>query len=294
MKKIFITLAAIATLISCQKGEMPESNDLQVIDFRFELPATKATATSFESGDVVSLYAVEYNSQEAPELQLGGNFLNNEKLTYNGTAWETSRKVYWSSKPCDFYAIYPARRLTSVENHYFEIVPDQHSVVEGTTITGYEASDVLYAKAENVVRPDNNELAMTFSHLLSKCIVTITKGEKFEGEIPDDIVTHIYSTCTSAILNLSKGSVEKDAQGNRKTITMKKLSNERFEAIVVPQNVERRTPLIEVTMGGIAYLLEYSLSFKPGHVHTINLIVNTSPDQENFEISIDPSIEDMQ
>jgi hypothetical protein len=46
-------------------------------------------------------------------------------------------------------------------------------------------------------------------------------------------------------------------------------------------------------MGGIAYLLEYSLSFKPGYVHTINLILNTSPDQEKIEISIDPEIEGM-
>ena len=75
--------------------------------------------------------------------------------------------------------------------------------------------------------------------------------------------------------------------GARKTITMKKLSNERFEAVVVPQNIERRTPLIEVTMGGIAYLLECSLSFRPGYAHTINLILNTSPDQEKIEISID-------
>jgi hypothetical protein len=72
---------------------------------------------------------------------------------------------------------------------------------------------------------------------------------------------------------------------------MKKISNERFEAIVVPQNIERRTPLIEVTMGGIAYLLEYSISFKPGYTHTINLILNTSPDQEKIEISIDAGVD---
>ena len=85
----------------------------------------------------------------------------------------------------------------------------------------------------------------------------------------------------------------RDALGARKTITMKKVSNDRFEAIVVPQNIERRTPLIEITMGGIAYLLETSLSFKPGYVHTINLILNTSPDQEKIEISIDASVGEM-
>lgn len=40
-------------------------------------------------------------------------------------------------------------------------------------------------------------------------------------------------------------------------------------------------------MGGIAYLLDYSLSFRPGFVHYIDLTLNTSPDQEQIEISID-------
>lgn len=44
-------------------------------------------------------------------------------------------------------------------------------------------------------------------------------------------------------------------------------------------------------MGGIAYLLETSLSFRPGYVHTITVTLNTSPDQEQIEISIDPGIE---
>ena len=123
--------------------------------------------------------------------------------------------------------------------------------------------------------------------MMSKCVVTVTKGEKFEGDIPDDIICHIYNTVTSAKINFLKGSVEKDAMGGHNTITMKKISDERFEAVLVPQNIERSTPLIEVTMGGIAYLLEYSLSFKPGYLHIINLILNTSPDQEKIDISID-------
>jgi hypothetical protein len=127
---------------------------------------------------------------------------------------------------------------------------------------------------------------------MSKCVVNVVKGAKFEGELPSDIAVHIYNTVTTADLNLANGSVEKYALGDRKTITMKKLSNEKFEAVVIPQNIERRTPLVEISMGGIAYLLEYSLSFRPGYQHTINLTVNTSPDQEKFEIAIDPGIED--
>lgn len=274
-------LAAFAAMVSCQKEQETAGGD--EIMFDFSVPATKATATGFETGDQVALYAVEYASEDAPELQIAGNFINNEKLTYDGAAWTAGRTLYWSDKPCDFYAIYPYQDLTSVEEQPFDIQADQDA--DG----GYEASDLLFAKAEAVERTDG-KVALQFKHIMSKCIVTITKGEKFEGEIPDDIVTHIYNTTTSAILNFANGSLQKDPQGARKTITMNKISNTRFEAVVVPQNIERRTPLIEVTMGGIAYLLEYSLSFKPGYVHTINLILNTSPDQEKIEISIDASV----
>ena len=90
---------------------------------------------------------------------------------------------------------------------------------------------------------------------------------------------------------MNTGSVEKNAMGAKKTITMKKINNQQFEAVLVPQNIEKKTPLIEVSMGGIAYLLEYSISFRAGYCHNVDLTLNTSPDQEQIEISIDPGEE---
>ena len=75
---------------------------------------------------------------------------------------------------------------------------------------------------------------------------------------------------------------------------MKQVDGDSFEAIVVPQFIERSTPLVEVTMDGIAYLLEYDMSFRPGIQHTITVTLNTSPDQEKIEISIDGSTGDWQ
>ena len=287
MKRHITIIAALATLASCQKetGRIHQYG-ADHICFEMHIPTTKATAQGFEIGDQVTIFAVEYNGEVAPELQIAGNFINNEIMTFDGEMWTNDRILYWSDKPCDFYALYPHMNLESVEEHLFEITADQNSSDTDGDMDGYEASDILWAKEENVSRKDG-KVKMHFRHLLSKCIVTITKGEKFEGEIPDDIVCHIYNTITDGKLNFANGSVEKDPQGKRKTITMKRVSNERFEAIIVPQNIERRTPLIEVTMGGIAYLLEYSLSFRPGYAHTINLILNTSPDQEKIEIAID-------
>lgn len=286
MKKLSIIIASLAALVACQKEAPVTLQDDGQICFEFGLPSTKATAENFEAGDQVSVWAVEYASEEAPELQIGGNFLNNEMLTYDGSAWNSSRNVYWSEKPCDFYAVYPYIRPNSVESYIFEIQADQNSPRTADALGGYEASDLLFAKAENVSRADG-KVSLKFKHMMSKCIVNVVKGEKFEGELPEDIAVHIYNTVTTADLNLANGSIEKYALGNRNTITMKKLASDKFEAVVIPQNIERRTPLIEISMGGIAYLMEYSLSFKPGYQHTINLTVNTSPDQEKFEIAID-------
>lgn len=285
MKTRSILLVAIVLCaFSCAKnGDVNESS---VIRFNIGMQ-TKVTGTSFDSGDAISLWAVEQAGVEKVPLQIGGNYFNNERINFNGTLWAASRTLYWSDYACDFYAVYPyLPGITSVEEQPITVAVDQSTARVGSTLGGYEASDYLWASAENRTR-SGGAVPLSFRHMMSKCEIKVIKGDAYEGEIPDDIVVHIYNTTTSGKLNLIKGSVSKDAFGEKKTITAKKINNQLFEAVLVPQNIEKRTPLIEVTMGGIAYLLEYSLSFRPGYKHTINLTVNTSPDQEMIEISID-------
>lgn len=282
MKRVLYIVAIFAFMTACQKEESSLSKT--TIDFRFSYPSTRATATSFEANDAVSLYAVEWDGETQVPLQVGGNFINNEKLTFDGSAWHPSQVLYWGEQPCDFYALYPYQSsISSIENYPFSLALDQNG-------GGYEQSDLLYARAEHVSRTDG-PVNLQFKHMMSKLVVDLVKGDKFEGQIPDDVVAHVYNTIASCSVNLNTGSVEKDIFGEKPTLTMNKISNERFEAVIVPQNIEKRTPLIELSMGGIAYLLETSLSFRPGYVHTITVTLNTSPDQEQIEISIDPSQE---
>ena len=280
MKKTLVYISALLLIIfsSC-------SNEWQTkqgtIIFNIGFPITKVTTTEFESGDAISLYAVERGNGTQYPLQLGGNYLNNEQITFNGSVWSATQTLYWGNEPCDFYAVYPYQEsIESVDRYPFILCVDQNG-------DGYEDSDLLYARTENV--PVNSPVNLSFNHLMSKLVVNLVKGDQFDGDIPNDVVAHVYNTITSCTVDWSKGAVEKDAFGVRSTITMKKLSNDRFEAVIVPQNIEKSTPLIELTMGGIAYLLEYSLSFRPGYVHTVTVTLNTSPDQEQIEISIDPS-----
>lgn len=279
MKKTIIYIATMLLLLSsCSETLQPQNGEIQ---FNIGYPATKATSSAFESGDAISLYAVTWNGGTQYPLQVGGNFLNNERLAFNGSSWSPSQTLYWGAQPCDFYALYPYQAsVGSVEKYPFTLATDQN------TSDGYENSDLLFAYAENV--SPNTTVALNFKHIMSKLVVNLVKGPDFDGDIPNDIVAHVYNTITACTVDWTKGSIEKDAFGAKPTLTMKKISNERFEAVIVPQNIEKRTPLIELTMGGIAYLLEYSLSFRPGYVHTVTVTLNTSPDQEQIEISIDP------
>ena len=90
MKKTIHIAAALLLLASCAKETVQEP---QTIQFQFNLPGTRATASAFEANDAISLYAVEWNGTTQMPLQVGGNFLNNEKLTYNGTTWTPERTL---------------------------------------------------------------------------------------------------------------------------------------------------------------------------------------------------------
>jgi hypothetical protein len=181
--------------------------------------------------------------------------------------------------------------MKAMEDILFDIQTDQNSAKNNSALGGYEASDLMWAKAEKVKQADG-AVKLKFQHMMSRLVVKVEKGPSFEGEIPDDIVTHIYNTATTAKVNYKVGSLEKYAYSENKTITMRKINDTTFDAIIVPQFIERSTPLVEITMGGIAYLLNYSMSFRPGYQHTITVTLNTSPDQEKIEISINGEVGD--
>lgn len=276
--------------VGCNKGEDVAPTTPDQIRVEAQLPASRATLTSFEAGDVMGLYAVEQIDGVAQPLQIVGNFINNEELTFDGAKWNPTRTLYWSQNPCDFYGIYPLQDMLTVENQRFDLEVDQSTVKSEAGLGGYEFNDLMWAKTEGVEQSDG-VVKLQFRHMMSRLVVRIERGPKYEGELPDDIAAHIYNTATTALVDWQNGSVEKYLYSENNTITMRKVANDCFDAIVVPQFIERSTPLVEITLGGIAYLLEYSISFRPGYQHTITVTLNTSPDQEKIEISVDGSVD---
>ena len=292
MKK-YIALSLIALCaVGCNNSDgdfEPHPNEIHVEASLVN--ATRATLTNFEENDLMSLYAVEYNGEEVAQVQTAGNYINNEAMSYNNGRWQSDRTLYWNDKPCDFYGFYPYQPTGPMSDVLFEVATDQSTPKSDGMLGGYEASDIMWAKSEKVSKNDGT-VRLQFNHMMTRVVVEIVCGDKFEGELPKDIDVRIYNTVTSAIVDWRIGSLEAYSQGGRKTIKMRKLDRDTFDAIVVPQFIQRSTPLIEITMEGIAYLLETSMSFRPGKQHTITVTLNTSPDQEMIEISIDGEVGD--
>ncbi len=284
MKRLLISFMTACMLLSCTSEALDMDSKNYEIRFNVSMEeGTKATESAFEEGDILSLYATEWDGEIQKSIQVGGNFLNNEKLTKGSSSWTTERTLYWSEKPCDFYAFYPYQSsITNMEKYPFSVALDQSG-------DGFEASDLLYACSENVSQSDG-AVNLTFKHILSKLVVRLNKGPKFEGEIPEDIQAFVYNTIPSCYVNWTLGTAEKDQFAAKQTIKMKKIDELTFEAAIVPQFIERKTPLIEIQMGGISYLLESYISFRPGVKHYVDLTMNTSPDQEQIEIDIDPEV----
>ncbi len=271
-----LLIGAAAMSLSCCSDDAPVvDNSANEVAFICEYePSARATDTRFENNDRIGIYMVADGST----LQLGGNELNNELFSFDGTAWKSARKVYWNNGRHNVYAYYPySATVNDTEDYTFTLAADQ------STHEGYTASDFIWASKEGVTA-SADPVTLLFSHRMSKAIVKIEKSADFEGNIPDDCEVYIHSTVGTASVDLSNGGVSKDPYAGTMTIRANKISNTEFHAIVVPQNIESRRPLVEVVSQGVSYLMEGKLSFKQGYSHTLIVTLTKNPSQTKIDI----------
>lgn len=291
MKKINSRTAwilALLALTACDNSEekmlISEEGVLQV---KTVYPtATRATETSFESGDVIGLYATEYADDVAVPLQISGNWANNIATTYDGTNWTPRKKIYWSDNTMDVYGYYPYMKPTSINEHIWSVQLDQSTEETENSLSGYNASDFLWAKAEGVSQADG-VATLRFAHRCSKLVIKLVKGPDYTGVFPTESELYIHNVVPTATIDFTTGAVTKYIYGEETTIKAKRVDDKTFEAIIVPQRVETRCPFIELIANGVSFLYEDTFHFKAAKQHTLNLTINANPDQVRVEIGGD-------
>lgn len=285
MKKIFsILVVATLLMVGCENSE-----DIPVVEdgvMQIEVlhpSATRATETAFEGGDKIGLYATEYNGDVASPLQISGNWANNVATTYDGAIWTPAKKIFWSENRMDVYGYYPYMTPTSIDEHLWSVQLDQSTPETADALSGYEASDFLWGKATGVSQTDG-DVQLEFKHRCSKLVVKLVKGKDYSGVLPTESELYIHSTVPTATLDFTNGAVTKYIYGEMETIKARRVDDGTFEAIIIPQRMETRRPFLEYIANGVSYLYESTFIFKAGKLHTLELTINSNPDQIEIEV----------
>lgn len=286
ISNISIALALLLPVTSCHDETDPASSTKNAKDIPMTFVATypgqttRATETHFEANDQMGLYVA---TADVP-LQIGGNLVNNESLTFDGNNWAASRTLYWDEGTYNAYAYYPyIKGISSIEDQPFSVSLDQSTSKTATALSGYEASDLLYATTKGI-QASESPVPLTFKHIMSKLTIRLVKGEDFEGDMPTDATVYIHSTIPTATIDLQAGVATRNVKGTRQTIIAHHDVDNIYSAIIVPQRVENRMPLIEVEMKGVSYLYESKFQFKAGTEHLVNLIISDNPDKVRIDV----------
>ena len=278
-----LALAILGVVACSEEHETAPSQDAKSTPMSFVVThrgQTRATATAFERDDRIGLYVADVN---AP-LELGGNLVNNEALTFDGNKWAASRTLFWDKGSFNAYAYYPyIKGISSITDQPFCVSTDQRTAKTATALGGYEASDLLFATSKNIMA-SVSPIRLTFKHIMSKLKIRLIKGEDFEGDMPTTATVYIHNTVPTATVDLQAGVATRYVKGTRQTITAHQDGDTSYSAIIVPQRIDNRQPLIEVVMNGVSYLFESKFQFKPGTEHLVNLIISDNPDKVKIDI----------
>ena len=273
-------------LAGCGQEEMTEAGEQPADVMRFSLThpdegaRTRVTETHFEKDDRIGLYVC---TAEAP-LEVGGNYVNNALLTFNDSAWHPERPIFWNNGSYDVYAYYPqVSPVTSVDDLPFSVATDQQAAGNEQTPGGYEASDFLWASAKKQTA-GNEAVKLNFRHCMSKLTVRLVKGPDYDGDELPEAEVYVHNTVTEATVDLAVGIVTPAKFGKLHTVKAKAAGKDEYTAVLVPQRIANRVPLIEVVMKGVSYLVETNFRFKQGIHHTFTLIISKNPEQVKIEI----------
>jgi len=311
MKQIYhlSVCAAIVLLASCAKEQAFEPTATVTdlipliplnIDGSISQVATKASASGFVDKDAVGLYAVNYTDGNtvAGTLAAEGNQADNVKYVFDESAykWTPVHSVYYKdiNTNVDLYVYYPFQSSISDVNAYnFEVRKDQSAVANGSGLSGYEASDWLWGKAEGIT-PSESKVQVPLNHRLSAVQVTLLEGTGFEEGEFDALSRSVIVTNTTrkAILDFAAGTATPLGDPQTEGIVMCPQADGSFRAVVIPQTVSAGTQLFAITLNGISYSFKQSndVTYQVGKQLSVSITLKKKNPSGEYELSLAKSL----
>lgn len=230
-----------------------------------QLAVTRVNDNGFCDGDVMGVYIVDYNGSTPGTLQVSGNRGDNVRHTFDEEAykWNSDYDIYWKDKhtPIDVYGYYPFGSPESIEAYPFTVQRDQSTESKDGEMGGYEASDFLWGKVENVA-PTTSVIRLPMRHRMANARVTLVEGSGFAaGEwAQTDKIVLAANLVREATINLADGTVTPAGEVEQ-AMTVPSRNGDEWRAIVVPQTVASGATLFSITIGGVPYKFSKNEAF---------------------------------
>lgn len=253
---------------------------------------TRVDDSGFCTGDVVGLYLVNYDGDTPGTLMLEDNQADNVKFTLaeDGT-WNSEYDVYYKDDDTkvDFYGYYPYAQPSSIEAYPFEVAKDQTKEAEHGQMAAYEASDFLWAKAENIT-PTEKRINLKFQHKMSSVRVRLVQGDGWADEAEFAAVKKeilVTNTIRKSTIDLATGEVMPTGDKPLDGIIPAK-DGDAFRAIVVPQSVAAGEDVLVITIDGHPrfYAREEVTEYLPGKITTFDLKIKKVANTGDYELEL--------
>lgn len=297
IKQVLVAALSLLSLTACidsleQEGYGTES----AVSIRIEAcypTQTRAAEAGFVGGDAIGVYVVDYENDVPGTLQATGNNGNNIRFALDEETWKwtSATNLYFKDNqtPVDVYAYYPfIEKVETVEAFPFVVQTDQNRMAQNGVMAGYEASDLLWAKA-TMVMPTSETILLSFSHLMACLQVTLVEGEGFaEGEwtqLAKDV--WIPDIRKNAIVDFALGKVTVQGEVGEDPIRPY-ISGTDYRAIVVPQAIEAGKVLVRLTVGGSNYELvkQEAVAYDSGKKHHFTIQVDKKVNTGKYSFTL--------
>lgn len=289
MKRLTLFGLCCATLLgSCTTDpqcevEVPKSEQVPILleGSINQVAASRADSSGFCNGDAVGIYAVNYDGQNQGVLAAEGNQADNVRFIFNFDEyrWVPDYDIYFrdDNTAVDIIGYYPyAAEIENVYAYPFEVQRKQSTEATEGMMGGYESSDFLWGKTENVA-PTTNRIKLLFHHAMAGVQVDLIEGSGFTGSewVGLDKQILVTNTIRKATIDLSTGEVT-TVGAVPETDIIPVQNGTGWRAVVVPQTVAASTQLVSITVDGIPYSFskDVDMTYTAGKLHKFTISVS--------------------
>ena len=302
MKKLFY-FSAIAALLSMQGCNVADVDTVTVPDIAtahkvqissdiHQQTSSRVDYSGFCEGDAVGIYLVNYDGDVPGTLLVEDNQADNVKFTLGEDgAWASEYDIFYKDNDTkvDFFGYYPYAEPTSIENYSYEVAKDQRTPAEHGQLGAYEASDFLWAKAENIT-PTESKIALKFCHQMAAARVRFAMGSGWADEAEFAAVKKevlVTNTIRKASINLATGVVTPVGEVPLDDIIPVEDGSD-FRAIVVPQSVAAGKTLLVITIDGRPrnYVLDRDVEYVAGKITNYDMSIKKGSVAGEYEVEL--------